>query len=89
MKAAGIRDPKLRDQALRSAKSVCLNTGEGVGRLSPADKAHKYSIARGEVIEVAVAVEIAWLADDASEASSQRCNILADRISAMLFRLIR
>jgi four helix bundle protein len=87
VRRAGIRDPKLRDQALRAAKGVACVTGEGVGRMSPADKANRYSIARGEVLEVAIAVEIAWLAGDASEESSKRCNILADRISAMLYRL--
>ncbi len=89
VKAAGISDPKLRDQALRSAKSVCLNTGESVGRMSPADKSYKFSIARGEVIEVSVAVEIAALAGEASQASSDRVNVLADRLSAMLFRLAK
>jgi 23S rRNA-intervening sequence protein len=52
---AAIKDPKLRDQAMRAAKSVCLNTAEAAGRTSPADKARVFGIARGEVLEVAAA----------------------------------
>jgi hypothetical protein len=32
-----IRDAKLRDEAVRSAKSACLNTAEGAGRVTRAD----------------------------------------------------
>lgn len=32
-----IRDAKLRDEALRSAKSACLNCAEGAGRVTRAD----------------------------------------------------
>ena len=37
--AAQIRDSVLREQALRAATSAVLNTAEGAGRISPADKA--------------------------------------------------
>jgi hypothetical protein len=47
LKAAGIRDNKLRDEALRAAKSVCCNVAEGAGRVSRADKARAFTIARG------------------------------------------
>ena len=45
--ATRIRDSKLRDEALRAAKSAALNTAEGAGRVSPADKARALAIARG------------------------------------------
>jgi hypothetical protein len=35
--ACRIADPKLRDEAHRSAKSACLNCAEGAGRVSRAD----------------------------------------------------
>lgn len=35
VRAARIRDRVLRDQALRAAKSACLNCAEGAGRLYP------------------------------------------------------
>ena len=45
VKAAEIRDAKLRDEALRSAKSAVLNIAEGAGRLTRADKARAFTIA--------------------------------------------
>jgi len=48
---ARLQDATLREQALRSAKSVCLNIAEGSGRVSRADRARVFGIARGEVVE--------------------------------------
>jgi hypothetical protein len=50
-----IRDTKLRDEAVRSAKSACLNCAEGAGRVSRADKARSFAIARAEAVEAAAA----------------------------------
>src|SRR6185503_15660078 len=47
---AHIRDAKLRDEALRAAKGTCLNIAEGAGRVSRADKARAFTIARGECV---------------------------------------
>ena len=47
---ARIRDPGLRDQALRAAKSACLNIAEANGRQSPADRKRVFAIARGEAL---------------------------------------
>jgi 23S rRNA-intervening sequence protein len=44
---SNIRDPKLRDQALRAAKSACLNVAEANGRDSEADRRRVFAIARG------------------------------------------
>ena len=54
---ARIRSCSLRDQALRAATSVCLNCAEGAGRVTRADKARAFTIARGEAVEAAAAVE--------------------------------
>ena len=62
-----MRDAKLRDEALRAAKSVCLNIAEGAGRVTRADKARAYGIARGECVECVAAVEIAGLSGEAIE----------------------
>src|ERR1700761_977927 len=67
---AHLRDAKLRDEALRSAKSACLNIAEGAGRVTRADKARAFTIARGETVEAAAAVEIAALCGDCAEASA-------------------
>jgi hypothetical protein len=47
IKAADIRDAKLREEALRAAKSAVLNIAEGAGRVSRADKSRAFTIARG------------------------------------------
>src|SRR5438270_3079524 len=61
---ARIRDPGLRDQALRAAKSACLDIAEANGRVSSADRRRVFAIARGEAAEAAAAVHIASLAGE-------------------------
>src|SRR3974390_1006726 len=56
---ARIRDCHLRDQAMRAAKSACLNAAEGAGRVTRADKARGFTIARAEACEACAAGEIA------------------------------
>jgi four helix bundle protein len=89
VRSAGVRDAKLRDEALRSAKSACLNTAEGAGRVSRPDKARSFTIARAEACEAAAAVEIAEAAGDAAPGSAARVNAVADRLVALLTGLIR
>jgi hypothetical protein len=48
-----------------------------------------FAIARGEAVEAAAAVEIAAACGSASEADVERVAVLADRLVAMLTRLIR
>ena len=86
---AHIRDAKLRDEALRAVKGTCLNIAEGAGRVTRADKARAFTIARGEAVEAAAAIEIAALLGDASARDAERVAVLADRVVAMLTRLIR
>ena len=89
VRAAQIRDAKLRDEALRSAKSACLNCAEGAGRVSIADKGRAFTIARGEACEAAAAVEVAALCGDCSADHAQRVAVLANALVAMLTALIR
>jgi len=89
VRSANVRDAGLRDQALRAAKSACLNCAEGAGRVTRADKARAFTIARGECVEAAAAVEIAAACGYASERDVERVARLADRLVAMLTRLIR
>jgi four helix bundle protein len=84
-----IRDAKLRDEATRSAKSACLNTAEGAGRVTRADKARAFAIARAEATEAAAAVEIAALCGDCSEAAALETARIADRLIALLTGLCR
>ncbi len=89
VRAAQVRDAKLRDEALRSAKSACLNCAEGAGRVTVADKARAFTIARGEACEAAAAVEVAALCGDARPEDAQRVAQLVNELVAMLTALIR
>ena len=87
--ACRIRDAKLRDEALRSAKSACLNCAEGAGRVTRADKARSFAIARAECVEAAAAVEIALLCGDAAAEPAREVARVADRLVALLTGLVR
>ena len=87
---AAIKEPKLRDQAQRAANSATLNIAEAAARISPADRARVFGIARGEAAEATAAVEIAATVGEASAAqASARCHELADRLMALLTGLSR
>ena len=87
--ACHVRDAKLRDEAVRSAKSACLNCAEGAGRVTRADKGRAFAIARAEAVEAAAAVEIAVLCGDAPGEPAREVARVADRLVAMLTRLCR
>jgi four helix bundle protein len=89
VRAANIRDAKLRDEATRAAKGACLNCAEGAGRVTRADEARAFTIARGEAVEAAAAVEIAALCGDASRQSALSVARIVDRLVALLTGLIR
>ena len=89
MRVAEIRDAKLRDQAMRAAKSAALNVAEAAGRVSPGDRARVFAIARGEAIKAAAAVEIAVLAADADGDAFEACLPIALRLIALLTGLCR
>ena len=86
---AKIRDGYLRDHAMRAAKSACLNTAEGAGRVTRADKARAFTIARGEACEAAACVEVAVAAGDADAKTLDAVVACADRFVALTTGLIR
>ena len=89
VRSAQIRDAKLRDEALRAAKGSCLNIAEGAGRVSRADKARAYAIARGECVEAVAAVEIAGQAGDAVYEAVADVVAIGNELYLMLGGLIR
>jgi four helix bundle protein len=89
VRAARIRDPYLRDQAMRAAKSTCLNAAELAGRVTHADKARIAAIARAEAGEAAAGVEIAVEAGDAEPESLPPVLEHANRFIAMMTGIIR
>src|SRR5664280_1271367 len=88
VRAAQIRDAKLRDEALRAAKGTCLNIAEGAGRVTRADKARAYAIARGECVECVAAVEIAGSAGDTSPDDVAAVTRLGNDVYLMLGGLV-
>ena len=86
IKASEIKDAKLRDEALRAARSACLDSAKKAGRVTRPDKARAFAIARGEAVE---ALEIAEAAGDALPGSAARAIPVADRLLALLTGLIR
>jgi four helix bundle protein len=86
---AGLRDRELRNQALRAAKSVCLNLAEGAGRVTRADKARAYTVARGELVEAIAAVEIAHESGDARREALSRVVLIGGNLYAVLSKLVR
>jgi four helix bundle protein len=89
IKNAQIRDAKLRDEALRAAKSTCCNIAEGAGRFTRADKARAFVVARGEGLEAFAALETAANAGDADQAHVAVCLPLASRLYGLLTGLIK
>jgi len=89
IKAAEIRDSKLRDEAMRAAKSAVLNIAEGAGRVSRADKGRAFTIARGEGLEAFAALETAALVGDAEAVHVATCLPIAQRLYALLTGLLR
>ncbi len=89
VRAAQIRDAKLRDEALRAAKGTCLNIAEGAGRVTRADKARACAIARGECVEAVAATEIAAEAGDALHDAVALVVGLGNELYLMLGGLVR
>ena len=89
VREAKIADPHLRDQALRAAKSACLNTAEAAGRWTAADQKRVFGIARGEAMEAAAAMEIAAVAGDCNLASAEAATQAGRKANALLTGLIR
>ena len=89
IREARIRDAKLRDEAIRSAKSACLNCAEGAGRVMRADKARAFAIAGAEAVEAAAALEIAVACGDATAEAYAKAAWITHRLVGMLTALIR
>jgi four helix bundle protein len=89
VRGAKIGDVKLRDQALRAAKSACLNIAEASGRGSGPDQKRVYAIARGEGCEAVAALQIALLAGECAGESAGAGAAVGRRLYALLSGLIR
>ena len=86
---ARVRSVRLRDQAERAAESAVLNVAEGAGRVTRADKARAYAIARAECVEATAAVEMASRRGLADARAFERVAGIGNRLYAMLTKLCR
>ncbi len=84
-----IADSGLRDQALRAARSACLNVSEAASRESIADQKRVYAIARGEAGEATAAIQIAALAGDCPREAGEKATLIGRRLYGLLTGLIR
>ena len=80
---------KWADQLLRSAGSTVGLIGEGANRFTAGQKRQKFTEARGEAGEVAAWVEQLELCGLVTEADAIEVLVLANRVCAMLTRLIQ
>src|SRR6188472_4196537 len=79
----------LRDQLRRAALSVPLNVAEGAGRVSEADAARHFAIARGSAMECAAVLDVIRALGLLEEPRyCQAMEVLA-RVVAMLTKLCR
>ena len=78
----------LRNQMKRASRSVPHNIGEGVGKRGRA-RAASYEIALGEAKELIVALDCVEIDQLAPREEVVAAQDLADRVSAMLTKLIR
>ena len=79
----------LADQLLRAGIAVPLLISEGANRVTPGQKRQRFSEARGECGECAAAAEVAAVLGLVSPAEAQTVMVLADRVAAMLTRLVQ
>ena len=89
VREAKISDAKLRDQAMRAATSACLNIAEAAGRVSAADKARVYGIARGEGCEAVAALDVAAAAGWCRAEAARSASAAGSQLYAMLTELSR
>ncbi len=79
----------LRDQLDRASVSICLNTAEGAGRSSAAERVHFFSIARGSATECGAALDLLLARGLVKAADYRRGRSLLIRIVSMLVGLMR
>ncbi|MDB4937242.1 MAG: hypothetical protein JWP87_4214 [Labilithrix sp.] len=85
----GAVTPPARGGEATEREAWFLNCAEGAGRVSRADKARVFAIARGEAVEAVAAVEIAAHAGDTTNEAAERCVVIGNRVVALLTGFIR
>ena len=78
----------LVDQLKRSAQSTPQNIAEGAGRMTKADKAKHFAIARGEAMESACILDLLKVQELVDAARYTRGTALLERIVSMLTKMV-
>ena len=79
---------EIASQLQRAAVSTVSLIGEGYGRQSPADKKHRWSIARGEANEAGAMIELVRLFDVLSDADYAELRSSYLRVTWMLTAML-
>jgi four helix bundle protein len=79
----------LASQLRRSSKSILGNIAEGFGKRTSADKAHKYTIARGESTETEAHLRIAVALEYLTSSEANKAIGLARQMSQITSGMIR
>jgi four helix bundle protein len=80
---------KLADQFKRAAMSIPLNIAEAAGKVSPAEAAHHYAIARGSAMECSAILDVIKTARLLCPESLNEGDEILVRIVAMLTKMCR
>lgn len=78
----------LADQLRRASMSICLNTAEGAGEFSPAEKARFYRLARRSATECVAASDICRALRLGNESELEAGDEMLRRIVSMLTKMI-
>jgi len=89
-----IRDLKTIDQYIidqwkRASLSSVLNLAEGTGRMTPADKKHFYTIARGSIFECAALLDLICNLGGITQAEYEEFYAGYEKASKMLLGMYR
>ena len=78
---------KLKDQLFRATLSIALNTAEGAGRLTQADKKHYYVQARSTLFETVACLEVCFDIGEIDGLELSEFENRYEEISKMLFSM--
>lgn len=77
----------LRDQWLRASSSIPLNTAEGNGKFSDADRRRFFEIARSSSLECAAIQDVLTVSNQLDPSLSTEKKVILERIVSMLTKL--
>lgn len=80
---------KLVDQLKRASTSISLNIAEGAGKVSKAEAAHHYAIARGSAMECSAILDVLRITESTKSDKLDEGESILVRVVAMLTKMCR